>query len=249
MFEFQRVQSQLAAQIRQPHAIDGLDIAAPRLKVYQDLFFNNINGFISRMFPVLKLITPTDRWLPMVRDFMLRHRCHSPYFLDIAKEFLQYLEQERENSLDPAFMLELCHYEWVEIALDTQQFDWDSVEVNAQGDMLTGRPVLSPLAWPLQYQYPVHQISLDYQPEQAPEQATYLVANRNRADQVKFTNINAITLRLLTLIQQFPDYTGKQSLELIAQELQHPQPDVVVQGGLDILHTLRDGEILLGIGK
>ncbi|MEZ5567963.1 MAG: putative DNA-binding domain-containing protein [Halioglobus sp.] len=62
-----------------------------RLKIYEDLVYNNIESFISSGFPVLhSLYEPAD-WEALVRGFMQRHRSHSPYFLEISQEFLQFL--------------------------------------------------------------------------------------------------------------------------------------------------------------
>jgi hypothetical protein len=42
-------------------------------------------------------------------------------------------------------MLQLAHYEWVELALDVSTLDFP--EVRQEGDLLESRPVISPLAW------------------------------------------------------------------------------------------------------
>jgi hypothetical protein len=35
----------------------------------------------------------------------------------------------------------------------------------------------------------------------------------------------------------------------IAQQLNHPNPDVVIQGGLQILHDLKTRDVILGVNK
>ena len=125
MSNFQHVQRELTQFIRNPDASSGLPgIEGRRLDIYRDLFFNNINGFLSNGFPVCRSLYSDSDWGSMVRDFMIRHQCASPYFLKIAEEFLEYLQHQRSGiAVDPPFLAELAHYEWVELALDVAEGD------------------------------------------------------------------------------------------------------------------------------
>ena len=62
-----------------------------RLDIYQNLIFNNIEGFISGGFPVLRSLYDESDWLGLVRAFIDSHRCTTPYFLEIGQEFMQFL--------------------------------------------------------------------------------------------------------------------------------------------------------------
>ena len=117
---FQDSQIAFAAHIRHPELHEApADLEDRRLAIYRDLFYNNIEGFLASGFPVLRSILGDSLWHRMVRDFIHSHQSHSPYFLQISEEFLGYLKDERQvQASDPAFMLELAHYEWVELALD-----------------------------------------------------------------------------------------------------------------------------------
>ena len=93
MSELADIQRAFAAHIREPdlHAAPA-GIEDRRMKIYRELFYNNIEGFISSAFPVLrKLYSDTD-WHAMVRDFVHRHQSQTPYFLVISEEVLAYLE-------------------------------------------------------------------------------------------------------------------------------------------------------------
>ncbi len=107
-------------------------------------------------------------------------------------------------------------------------------------------PVQSPLAWLLSYQFPVHCIRPDYQPEEAPEQPTFLIAYRNREDEVNFMEVNSVTGRLLYLLSEDTAMTGEQALAQIAAEMQHPNPEQVIAGGLETMEHLRSKGIILG---
>ncbi len=244
----EKTQYALAAHIRDPDGAAAPQGVEPRrLKIYSDLFYNNIEGFLSSGFPVLRSIFNEDAWHAMVRDFMRLHRCHTPYFLEIAQEFLLYLQQSREAvATDPAFMVELAHYEWVELALDIAEQDIQTIPVDPDGDLLQRLPLVSPLAWSLAYRYPVHKIGLSCQPSQAPAEMTYLVVYRNRQQDVGFMEANAVTARLLELLQQPEISSGQQLLLQLADEMQHPQPQLIVDSGLDTLQQLRSLDIVLG---
>lgn len=245
---FQQAQYAFAAHIRDPQAQPRpADVAERRMAVYRDLLYNNVEGFIAGAFPVLRAISPDEVWQRRVRSFFAEHRCHSPYFAEIAREFLDWLEAERgPHPDDPPFIRELAHYEWVELALQISDADQEPLAVDRNGDVWTAHPLISPLAWHLAYSYPVHRIGPDHLPEQPSQQPSYLVVYRDRRDRVHFLEINAVTYRLLELLQENPDWTGEQAVRRIAEELQHPQPDAVMQHGRALLHDLRERNILIG---
>ena len=96
---------------------------------HRELFYNNVEGFISSGFPVLRELLDDKTWHAMVRDFFSRHRCKTPYFLEISAEFLDYLENERDTSDDPPFIKELAHYEWAELALTVAEQEIDETGI------------------------------------------------------------------------------------------------------------------------
>jgi len=58
--------------------------------------------------------------------------------------------------------------------------------------------------------------------------------------------INPVTKRLLELLGENSGASGRQLLAAIAAEMSHPQPQVVINGGLDILENLRNKGIVPG---
>ncbi len=229
MSHFQDVQYQFAGHIRDPEHIRLLDdVEQRRMTIYRDLFYNNIEGFVSSAFPVLKAITSDERWHSMVRDFIVKHNCKSPLFHEISREFLSYLDDERDLSNDPVFIKSLCHYEWVELALSISDSDVEPIAFDPEVDSLSLQLNTSPLAWPLSYPFPVHQISRDFQPQQANETPVFLLVYRDQNDAVVFMELNPVSARLIDLLNN--GLTGLKAAEQIAQELQHPNPQVVIDG-------------------
>jgi hypothetical protein len=220
MSEFQRVQREFTQFIRDPdHRTAPQGIESRRLGIYRDLFFNNINSFLSNGFPVCRSLYSDLDWGELVRDFMIKHQCESPYFLKIAEEFLEYLQSQRSGlDIDPPFLFELAHYEWVELALDVTEGDLPAA-VDLADDVLNSHFRLSPLAWPMAYQFPVHLISADNRPQNADDETTYIVVYRNRADSVEFLEINVVTARLLALFDEAPFPSVGELLRVIAEEL------------------------------
>ncbi len=167
------------------------DVKIQRMEMYRTLIFNNVEGFISSNFPVLRRIYEDHPWEAMVQDFFSLHSSKTPYFSEIAEEFLHYLQYERESHPeDPPFLLELAHYEWVEMAASIApehlpKHNLDQEEANEDSSLK-----LSPLAWPLVYQYPVHKLSPEFQPTTPPEQPTFLLVFRDRDDEVRFLEIS-----------------------------------------------------------
>lgn len=245
--EFQARQYEFAAHIRNPAKnARPADVEDRRMAIYRELFYNNVQEFVASTFPILRKITPDERWHAMVRDYFARHEAHSPYFLDIPKEFLNYLQHERETCADdPVFLVDLAHYEWVELALSVLDEDASVDEPDTEPDLLDRHPVVSPLAWPLSYPYQVHKIGPDYLPE-APGASTHLLVYRNKDDEVEFLELNPVSARLLDLLLDNSRPTGRTALEQIGAELQHPDAGQVVNFGHDMLREWHHLGIILG---
>src|SRR3954467_3571617 len=87
------LQPPFAAHLRDPtHAPAPAGIEPRRMAVYSELFFNNIESLVAANFPVIRTLYADDAWRDLVRAFYRDHRCHTPLFTDIAREFIRYLE-------------------------------------------------------------------------------------------------------------------------------------------------------------
>ena len=242
------VQRIFAAHIRDPQGQPrpaGVDEG--RMALYRDLIFGNVASLLATNFPVTRQILDDEHWEQLVRGFFIHHRCTTPLFHELAQEFLAYLQEVRTGDLqDPPFLLELAHYEWVELALDISDTEPNPTLADPNGNLLTGVPVVSPLAWNLTYRFPVHRIGPEHQPDAPPPESTHLVVYRTRQGQVEFLEINAVTQRLLQLLKEEPAPAGLDALTRIARELRHPRPAQVIEAGRGLLGDLRRRDILLG---
>ena len=243
-----KLQTAFAAHIRDPEnnpVPDGIEDR--RMNIYRDLFFNSLQSLLAGNFPVLRAIYDDQQWTGLVRDFYAEYRCQTPLFTEVSKEFLRYLQDERKNHPeDPGFLLELAHYEWVELELSLDERELPDIVANPSGDLLEGIPVLSPLAWPLSYRYPVHLIKPDFQPQDAPSEPSHILVYRNRGDDVKFMKLNDVSRLLLEMMREDPNSTGRVVLQQVAAAIGHPNPDRVISTGVDLLNDLREKDIILG---
>lgn len=246
---FTAVQYNFTRHIRDPEGSPApLDIEERRMEIYRGLLYRNVESFMANGFPVLRRIIPDEQWHEMIREYFKKHQARTPLFPRMTREFLLYLEQEQPPFVKAyPFLQELAHYEWVEVELSLDTREIASEGYDQGGDLLTGVPVVNELILPLTYRYPVHRLSPDYLPEEPPEQPTYLLVYRNRRDEIGFMELNPVSARLMELLQQDSGCTGRELLQQIAEELQHPKPEVVIEGGLQIMETMREKEILLGV--
>ena len=247
MANFQQIQRTFSAQVRRVENTAPLaDVPTQRLAVYQELFFNNVKNFLDTGFPILHSLYSVKNWESLARDFFAHHHCQTPYFIEISQEFLSFLEDEYQTKpYDPVFMQELAHYEWIELWLATAKIDVDWVAYDRQSDLLEQRLTLSPLAQCLRYNWPVHTISADQIPDKM--QVTHIIIYRNPDDEVHFIEANPVLARLFQLLQEDEACNPAKTLILqIATELQHPNPDIVLQGGLQMLTRLQHLHIILG---
>ncbi|HEX5764369.1 MAG TPA: putative DNA-binding domain-containing protein [Woeseiaceae bacterium] len=244
---FQRRQLSLAAHIRDPENNPAPeDIEDRRLAIYRELFANNLGNLLGSSFPVLRKLHGAEKWKSLVRDFLVRHRAHTPYFLEIPREFLDYLEYTRgDREGDYPFLLELAHYEWAELALSVSDAKNDLSGIDPDGDLLDGVPVKSVLAWALSYNFPVHRISPEFIPREAGQQPTHLVVFRKADEELEFRELNPVTARLLHLIGDDGRDSGRSMLSLIASEIGFGEEAMMQHGGV-ILRQMRADGILVG---
>lgn len=240
------LQKQFAGHIRDPEHVEAPDgLEERRLAIYRRLFFGNLSNLFSKNFPVLHRIIDRERWQSLIREFLVDHRSTTPMFTEIGREFVRFLEEDRPEGLPP-FALELAHWEFLETCVRLAEADPNEVDCNDQGDLLGAPVALNPTLRLAQYRWPVHEISPDYQPEEPLADPLILAAWRTREDRPGFMKLNAVTARLLELIDQEPQTTGHDVLERIAEEMQAPNPQAIVQSGQGMLERLREREVVLG---
>ena len=245
---FQKYQREFTAHIRDPqHMSRPKGVPARRMKVYTALLYNNMEGFLLSCFPVCRKILGKRRWARLVRAFFRDHVNHTPYFRQIPEEFLKYLQEEWDvPAYFPAFLPELAHYEWIELELDTSNRDANLPVYDPAGDLLAGRPLLNPVLRVLAYRWPVHRLSPRFKPTEPPAEPTFTLAFRDAEYRVRFTLINQASARLLNLLQDNPELTGREVVAVLAQEMAL-SPEVLQGFALSLMQDLHSQGAILGI--
>ncbi|TMO05325.1 putative DNA-binding domain-containing protein [Pseudoalteromonas sp. S558] len=243
---FIEIQNEFMAHIREPKKNNKpSDIEDRRMAIYRDLFFNNIEGFVSSGFPVLKTLYTNTQWQALVRQFFSEYDCHSPYFLDIAGEFINYLSSDyKMKKHDPVFMLELAHYEWVE--LDVSIAHEDEQALKLQKTAITSSALyLSGLARNLSYQFPVQNISNHFKPEAPSAQPNYFVVYRDEDDDVQFLATNAMTALLLSIIEASDGATFNDVCQQVLAHAPQFNAEQIAQGALVTLNAMVERGVIV----
>lgn len=214
-----------------------------RLAIYRELFYNNIESLLAGNFPVIRKTLGDATWHSLVHAFHVGHRCATPLFTEVGREFIDFLAL-REANADPPWLAELAHYEWVELAL--QIADDVMPPHDPDGDLLEGVPIVSPFAWPLAYRWPVSRICPVFQPDTPPPQPTLLLVRRDAEGLVHFSEISALVYRLLVLPGEMSGCSGRDILLALSKEAAANNPQQFVAEGLAMLQRLRDEGSMLG---
>ncbi len=244
---FKDFQAGFAARIRDPQGAPlPSQVPERRMRAYEELVFNNLEGFLLSCYPITRKLLGQGQWDQTLRRFVMEHRCASPLFRDIPKEFLDWLE-DKCNELFPSmpFLHEFMHYEWLELAVSVSPAEIDPWEIDATGDYFTTPALLNPTAQLACYNYPVHLIGPEFKPQSTDGQIYCYLLYRDTADQVQFIELNPISARLLELLQQ-QEITGREALLQIAGEINHNNPEALAESGRTQLQELHHSGVLLG---
>ena len=243
MSELHEQLATLAAHVRDPDAHPGPPgIEARRLKIYGDLVFNNLDGLLAGGFPVIRKTLGDDGWRALVRGFLARHRSHTPLFTELGRELVAFLDAEPDPRRP--WLAELAHYEWAELGL--QLSDAAMPPHDPAGDLLAGVPLLSPLAWPLAYRWPVHRIGPGFQPGEPPSEPTLVLLRREPDGRIHFSALSPLLFRLLELVAANADARGRDLLRRLADEAGQADFDAFLTEAAPMLQRLRAEGVLIG---
>lgn len=224
--DFQRQQLQLAETIRKNTGeLEGIE--PRRIKIYQDLFFNNVEGFCSSAFPVFKSLISEPDWLELVRAFFVNHHCETPHFCEIAQEFLEFLFEHYAEQLPYPYMLELAHYEWAELASSVAITERNT-KPQTQDFQLEQSYFVPESVMALSYQYPVHTISADNAKSVEPS-PTSLIVYRDFDQDVQFMLVDPLSIVSLQLLNQAQEQEQTLSVSQLINQINQLNPNLSVE--------------------
>lgn len=248
--DFRAFQAEFAARIRDPRGQPRPQgVPARRMRVYEDVLFNNLEGFLLACFPITRKLLGIRAWRKTARQFFAEHRCHSPLFRDIPGEFLAWMEGSADQLFPKRpYLYEFMHYEWVELNVSICPDEIATSAIDPEGDLLVGRPILNPAAQLACYHYPVHRIGPRFKPTGQDGQTYCYLIYRDGEDSVQFIVLNPVSARLLEIVQAGCE-SGRAALLQIAQELNNDHPENIVEMGKTLLESLRHAGAVLGTGR
>jgi hypothetical protein len=242
--DFKTLQQTLTSHIRSQDAVSISGVEDRRLNIYRELFYNNIESFVSGTFPVLKECLSAGTWDRLVRAFFMRHQCDTPYFLEISEEFLQFLQEHTDPSIAlPDYAYSLAHWEWMELFADAfvEKQMPAKCSIDLQADVLTTEEC----AWLQAYEYPVHAIEPG---EEVEPKATFLLIYRDTHMSVCFIELTPLSYLLFESLQNNSNQTIEQMVQNIAASHNMPVAQLL-PGALDTIGSWVDLKLIKSLSE
>jgi hypothetical protein len=239
------LQKRFADHIRDPErnpAPEGIE--ERRLGVYRRLFFNNLSSLFGKNFPVARKTLPDERWRALIRAFMVEHRATTPLFPEIGREFVRFLAEHPEHCAGWPWLPAVCHWQFMATATRNDDADPSAVVADPDGDPLGAAPVVNPTLRYASYDWPVHRIDANTPP--AGPEPVVLAVFRKADDELGRVRINAMTARLVELLQENPGRSGQECLDTLATEAGYRDVEAFRQHGRQLLVSLTGQSLLLG---
>jgi len=241
-----RLQKRFADHIRDPvnnPAPEGIE--ERRLAIYRRLFFNNLSSLFGVNFPIARKTLSDEQWRRLIRAFMIEHRATTPLFPEIGREFVRFLSEHPARVAEWPWLPEVCHWQFLTTRVRNDEADLDAAGVDPTGDLSKDAPVVNPTLRLAQYQWPVDEIDARHPPAQPSN--TALAVFRKPNDRIGRLKINAVTGRMLEILQENPGTTGQECLKMLAVEIRHPDPGALMEHGTSLMAWLRSKSLLLGV--
>lgn len=245
--EFVRLQRAFTRHLRDPENVPpppGHETR--RLDIYRHAIYANVAGLMADNYPRIRAIFDDAEWTALIRHYLVNHASRASAFVQVPREFLDYLAHERNVTDDPPFLYELAHFDWLETLVGADQRRYDERPFDPEGDLIAGVPVANPIMCLETYRFPVHAIDMDYQPAIAPAEATRIAAFRDTDLRYGFLDLNAPSARLLELVMADSGRTGAELIAQTAADIAHPEPARLLGPGRDILERMRSRGAVLG---
>ncbi len=252
--EFQQYQHRFVDYIRNPLKDGTVPDSLPvKSSIYAKLLFSKIEGSLDNCFPISCQLLGSERWQKLIKNFISEHQCKSPLYREIPDEFIDYLMHNQSDIVLPEFIIELAHFEWMELVLETEKAKPSKPCFSITDNILDVTPALNPILHLLHYHYPVQNISAlnsywnnwESRSEPYSQEAIILVGLRDNNDKVQFIEINSITARLIELTQEGLS-TGKQILLELAAAMHYGDHETILPFGTDMLKQLEQQHIIIG---
>ncbi len=239
--DFQHTQFALARHLREPLHMPVLEgVHAVDVRACKQDMAAQLSAVLAPVFPVTKACLDDARWQHVLRMFLQASPSHAPWATALHRAFVAYVCVSPELQTFPAWLQDLVHFEGLQNAVRTTPVTWPTFE--AQGDVMHHPVVLNPTHVEAVYEWSVY--GMDAQHPRLDMQSTYVSVLRDEADAVHVFKSSVFRGQLLDLLGQ--GQTGAQALGALARWLSHPEPEVLVREGAQLVAQLRREGVVLG---
>ncbi len=251
--DFRATQKAFARYVRDPEANPPPPGSRPeRMAWYARLFFNNIDSTLETAFAGLRQTVPDEQWRELGRRFFREHSLTSPLMRDVPAAFVDFLQQDApagERLAD--WQRELAAYELLRFEQLTEEDPELPDDLDPQGDLLAGRPLVSPLARSLTATYPVDEIArtLEADPDHSPANpepaSRHLLVHRDAHGVPVTHHLSPASAGLIEAMLAHPESSGESILAALAEALGMDADELTAFAGPQ-LEQWREAGILLG---
>lgn len=248
MTDFQQIQQNFCQYIRQPqdNIPELLDVDSEKLAIYREIMLNNVSNFIDIVFPISQNLLGKTLWQQLKHEFFAKSQNQSPFYMDIADQFKDYLIETQHSVLSEyIWFAELLQYEWLDVYVDRVELP----DVLPNLTMANPQTVwqLSTQVWILVYQYPVYQWDLQTTLAQVNEQINQqipaiIMVWRNVDDHICRQVISPMLAIVVEQLNQQP-LNYQQVMEIVRLHFSYVD-DVLTEQLIAIYQQLFDWQLL-----
>lgn len=238
-----RLRDETADQMRALASVcSGGEPDGAREALYRSLVRNVHDEALKKAFPIAGALLGPGEWEDAVSRFMLESPPTSPALWRMPRQFVDWaIRSGLGDSLGRPYLSDLLEFEWVEIEVFMME-DRETAE-HAQGNLLTGRPVLNPHRVILNLLYPIFRVPAA---EAAREPGDYhLVCFRHpRTLSAAFLEIGALGMRVLEIVESEP-LAGYEAILRASREIGTEPPNS--EEALAFYSSLAELGVVLGV--
>jgi hypothetical protein len=200
----------------------------------------NLREVLEPAFPVTHALLGDEIWEHAVRLFLKQAPTHAPWSTVVQRAFVAHVCESSDMQSLPAWLQDLAHFEWLQNAVSTAPVTWPAFD--ATGDVMKRPVVLNPSHVEAAYEWPVHSIDTDHNPDEM--QSTHVTMLRDVNDVLHVYESSVFRNQLIDLLRD--GQTGEEAFKVLAAWLSHPAPELFVHEGEELMAQLQTEGVLLG---
>jgi len=239
--DFRQFQFALARHLRDPLGVSApVGVSLADAAVCTQDIVTHVSEVLAPAFPVTCALLGDEMWEHAVRLFLKDAQPHTPWASSTQRAFVDHVCESPDMPRLPAWLQDLAHFEWLQNAVNTPPVSWPACDADA--DVMHHAVVLNPTHVEAAYEWPVHGIDTDHQPDDM--QSTYVSMLRDKDDTLPVLESSVFRGQLIDLLRD--GQSGEQAFMVLAMWLSHPEPEAFVREGAEVMAQLQREGVVLG---